>query len=118
PYRRQQSVLDSEFLLSIYNNINQGAQLISKMKLFTRGKQRILQKSIESNANDACAAVFAVYIKHYRRIDLAQHELTQPIDQKPHAKLLLLYEYANQVRTIFATTKAQDGDCNELYKKI
>ncbi|CAF3719514.1 unnamed protein product [Rotaria sp. Silwood1] len=118
PCRRQQSVLDSEFLLSVYNNINQGAQLISKMKLFTRGKQRILQKSIESNANDACAAVFAVYIKHYRRIDLAQHELTQPIDQKPHAKLLLLYEYANQVRTIFATTKAQDGDCNELYKKI
>ncbi|CAF0793768.1 unnamed protein product [Rotaria sordida] len=118
PYRRQQSVLDSEFLLSIYNNTDQGAQLISKMKLFIRDKQQILQKSIESNANDACAAVFAVYIKHYRRIDLAQHELTQPIDQKPHAKLLSLYEYANQVRMIFATTKAQGGDCNELYKKI
>ncbi|CAF4898615.1 unnamed protein product [Rotaria sp. Silwood1] len=118
PYRRQQSALDSAFLLSVYNNTNQGAQLISKMKLFTRDKQRILQKSIESNADDACAAVFAVYIKHYRRIDLAQHELIQPIDQKPHAKLLLLYEYANQVRMIFATTKAQGGDCDELYKKI
>ncbi|CAF0796987.1 unnamed protein product [Rotaria sordida] len=118
PRRRQQSVLDSEFLLSIYNNTDQGAQLISKMKLFTRDKQRMLQKSIESNANDACAAVFAVYIKHYRRIDLAQHALTQPIDQKPHAKLLSLYEYANQVRTIFAMTKARGGDCDELYKKI
>ncbi|CAF3035361.1 unnamed protein product [Rotaria sp. Silwood2] len=118
PYRRQQSVLDSEFLLSVYNNTHQGAQLISKMKLFTRHKQHILQKSIESNADDACAAIFAVYIKHYRRIDLAQHELTQPINQKPHGKLLSLYEYANQVRTVFATTKAQDGDCNELYKKL
>ncbi|CAF3929639.1 unnamed protein product [Rotaria sp. Silwood2] len=118
PCRRQQSVLDNAFLLSVYNNLDQGAQLISKMKLFTRDKQHILQKSIESNANDTCAAVFAVYIKHYRRIDLAQHELTQPIDQKPHAKLLSLYEYANQVRTIFATTKAQGGDCNELYKRI
>ncbi|CAF4710126.1 unnamed protein product [Rotaria sp. Silwood1] len=118
PYRRQQSILDSEFLLSIYNNNGQGSQLISKMKLFIRDKQRILQKSIEIFANDACAAIFAVYIKHYRRIDLAQHELTQSIDQKPHNKLLSLYEYANQVRTIFATTKARGGDCNELFKQI
>ncbi|CAF1258882.1 unnamed protein product [Rotaria sordida] len=118
PYRQQQSVLDNEFLLSIYNNIDQGAQLILKMKLFIRDKQRILQKSIEPYVNDACAAIFAVYIKHYRRIDLAQHELIQPIDQKPHTKLLSLYEYANQVRTIFATTKARGGDCNELYKQI
>ncbi|CAF3090352.1 unnamed protein product [Rotaria sp. Silwood2] len=118
PFRRQQSLLDSEFLLSIYNNNGQGAQLIAKMKLFIRDKQRVLQKSIESYVNDACAAIFAVYIKHYRRIDLAQHELTQPIDQKPHIKLLSLYEYANQVRTIFATTKARGGDCNELYKQI
>ncbi|CAF5131770.1 unnamed protein product, partial [Rotaria magnacalcarata] len=43
----------------------------------------------------------------------AQDELTRPIEQKPHAKLLLLYEYANQVRTIFATTKARGGDCDE-----
>ncbi|CAF4794081.1 unnamed protein product, partial [Rotaria sp. Silwood2] len=118
PFRRQQSLLDSEFLLSIYNNNGQGSQLIAKMKLFIRDKQRVLQKSIESYVNDACAAIFAVYIKHYRRIDLAQHELTQPIDQKPHIKLLSLYEYANQVRTIFATTKARGGDCNELYKQI
>ncbi|CAF3325918.1 unnamed protein product [Rotaria socialis] len=118
PYRRQESLLDSEFLLSIYNNADQGAQLISKMKLFIRDKQRVLPKSIESDANDASAVVFAVYIKHYRRIDLAQHELTQPIDQRPHAKLLLLYDYANQVRTVFATTKARGGDCNELCKRI
>ncbi|CAF2632885.1 unnamed protein product [Rotaria sp. Silwood2] len=117
PLRRQQSILDNNFLISIYHNIDQGAQLISKMKLFIRDKQ-VLQKSIETVANDACAAVFAVYIKHYRRIDLAQHELTQRIEQKPHAKLLLLYEYANQVRTIFATTKARGGDCHELCKEI
>lgn len=118
PYRRQQSLLDIEFLHSIFNNTDQGAQLILKMKSFSRDKQRILQKSIESYANDACAALFAVYIKHFRRIDLAQHELTQPADQRPHAKLLLIYEYANQVRNVFATTKARGGDCNEVFKQI
>ncbi|CAF1514041.1 unnamed protein product, partial [Rotaria sp. Silwood1] len=76
PYQRQQSVF------SIHKNIDQGAQLISKMKLFIGNKQRILQKLIESDTNNACAAVFPVYIKHYRCIDLAQHELAQPIDQK------------------------------------
>ncbi|CAF4720715.1 unnamed protein product, partial [Rotaria magnacalcarata] len=106
PLRRQQSILDNDFLISIYRNNDQGAQLISKMKLFIRNKQNILQ-SVEAVADEACAAVFAVYIKHYRRIELAQDELTRPIEQKPHAKLLLLYEYANQVRTIFATTKAR-----------
>ncbi|CAF4891601.1 unnamed protein product [Rotaria sp. Silwood1] len=118
PLRRQQSILDNDFLISIYHNTGPGAKLISKMKLFIRNKQHILQKSIEIIANDACAAIFAVYIKHYRRIDLAQHELTQPIEQKPHAKLLILYEYANEVRRIFATTKARGGDCDELYKRI
>ncbi|CAF3050511.1 unnamed protein product [Rotaria sp. Silwood2] len=118
PLRRQQSVLDNDFLITIYHNIDQGAQLISKMKLFIRNKQNMLQKSIEIIANDACAAVFAVYIKHYRRIDLARHELTQPIEQKPHAKLLVLYEYASEVRRIFATTKARGDDCHELRKKI
>ncbi|CAF5174215.1 unnamed protein product, partial [Rotaria magnacalcarata] len=106
PLRRQQSILDNDFLISIYRNNDRGAQLISKMKLFIRNKQNVLQ-SVEAVADEACAAVFAVYIKHYRRIELAQDELTRPIEQKPHAKLLLLYEYANQVRTIFATTKAR-----------
>ncbi|CAF4919026.1 unnamed protein product, partial [Rotaria sp. Silwood1] len=118
PLRRQQSILDNDFLISIYHNIDQGAKLISKMKSFIRNKQSVLQKSIEIIVNDACAAIFAVYIKHYRRIDLAQHELTQPIEQKPHTKLLILYEYANEVRRIFSTTKARGGDCDELYKKI
>ncbi|CAF1245865.1 unnamed protein product [Rotaria sordida] len=77
PLQRQQSILDNDFLISIYHNIDQGTKLISKMKLFIRNKQHILQKSIEIIANDACAAVFAVYIKHYRRIDLAQYENTQ-----------------------------------------
>ncbi|CAF3449512.1 unnamed protein product [Rotaria socialis] len=117
PLRRQQSILDNDFLISIYRNKDQGAQLISKMKLFIRNKQNVLQ-SVEAVADEACAAVFAVYIKHYRRIELAQDELTRPIEQKPYAKLLLLYEYANQVRTIFATTKARGGDCDEVCKKI
>ncbi|CAF3356499.1 unnamed protein product [Rotaria socialis] len=117
PLRRQQSILDNDFLISIYRNNDQGAQLISKMKLFIRNKQNILQ-SVEAIADEACAAVFAVYIKHYRRVELAQDELTRPIEQKPHAKLLLLYEYANQVRMIFATTKARGGDCDEVCKKI
>ncbi|CAF2112743.1 unnamed protein product [Rotaria magnacalcarata] len=115
--RRQQSILDNDFLISIYSNNDQGAQLISKMKLFIQNKQNLLQ-SVEAVADEACAAVFAVYIKHYRRIELAQDELTRPIEQKPHAKLLLLYEYANQVRTIFAMTKARGGDCDEVCKKI
>ncbi|CAF4618471.1 unnamed protein product, partial [Rotaria socialis] len=117
PLRRQQSILDNDFLISIYRNNDQGAQLISKMKLFIRIKQNILQ-SVEAVADEACAAVFAVYIKHYRRIELAQEELSRPIEQKPHAKLLLLYEYANQVRIVFATTKARGGDCDEICKKI
>ncbi|CAF4966958.1 unnamed protein product, partial [Rotaria socialis] len=32
PLRRQQSILDNDFLISIYRNNDQGAQLISKMK--------------------------------------------------------------------------------------
>jgi len=118
PFRRQQSILDNDFLISIYDNTNQGAKLISKMKLFIRDKQHVLQQSIEDLANAACAALFAVYIKHYRRIDLAQQELMQPIQQKPHGKLLKLYQYANEVRTVFARTKGRGGNCLELCKKI
>jgi hypothetical protein len=116
--RRQQSILDNDFLISIYHNIDQGAILISKMKLFIRYKQQDSLESIEIIANEACTAVFAVYIKHYRRIDLAQYELMQPNEQKPHAKLLILYQYANEIRRIFSTTKARGGDCHELCKKI
>ncbi|CAF4345271.1 unnamed protein product, partial [Rotaria sordida] len=43
PLRRQQSILDNDFLISIYHNIDQGAKLISKMKLFIRNKQHILE---------------------------------------------------------------------------
>jgi hypothetical protein len=62
--------------MSIYNNLDEGAQLISKLKLFSKDKQRFLQKSIEQQANDACASLFAVYIKHYCRINLAKLELS------------------------------------------
>ncbi|CAF4709823.1 unnamed protein product, partial [Rotaria sp. Silwood1] len=109
---------DHEFVMSVYNNTNQGAQLISKMKEHMKDRQRLLQKSIEQQANDAFAAVFAVYIKHYRRINLAKHELAQTDNKRPHCKLLSIYEYASHVQTLFATTKAQGGDCNELCKQV
>ncbi|CAF4059619.1 unnamed protein product, partial [Rotaria sordida] len=114
----EQSSSDHEFLMSVYNNTNQGAQLISKMKTHIKDKQRLLQKSIEQQANDALAAVFAVYIKYYRRINLAKYELSRTDDGKPHNKLVSIYEYASYVQTLFATTKAQGGDCDELYKQI
>ncbi|CAF3687383.1 unnamed protein product [Rotaria sp. Silwood1] len=114
----EESPFDREFLMSVYNNTNEGAQLISKIKEHMKDRQRFVQKSIEQQVNDAFAAVFAVYIKHYRRINLAKHELAQTDNKRPHHKLLSLYEYANHVQTLFATTKAQGGDCNELYKQI
>ncbi|CAF5044456.1 unnamed protein product, partial [Rotaria sp. Silwood1] len=79
----QQSSLDHDFLMSVYNNINQGAQLISKMKIYVKNRHHLL-KSIEQQANDACAALFSVYIKHYRRINLAKWELSQTNDKRPH----------------------------------
>jgi hypothetical protein len=112
-----QTSFDNEFLMSIYNNVDQGAQLITKLKMYMKNKF-FLQKSIEQLANDACAAVFAVYIKHYRRIELAKFELSQYDVERAHNQLISLYEYANHVYTLFATTKAQGGDCNELFNKI
>ncbi|CAF4751629.1 unnamed protein product [Rotaria sp. Silwood1] len=111
------SLSDDEFLMSIYNNIGQGAQLISKMKEHVEDRQQLL-KSIEHEANDACAALFAVYIKHYRRIDLAKRELLRRDDEKPHNKLLSIYECSNDVKILFTTTRAQGGNLNELYKQI
>ena len=109
---------DKDFLMSIYNKSDEGAKLISKLKLFIKDKQRVLQKSIEEQANDACAALFAVYIKHYRRINLAKSELSRTDQEKPYSQLLSIYEYANRIQTLFATVKGQGGDCNELYKQI
>ena len=109
---------DHEFLISIYNNPDQGAQLISKMKIHIKDKQHFVQKSIEQQVHNARAALFAVYIKHYRRINLAKHELTRTDDKKPHKKLLAIYEYANHVQMLFAKTKGQGGNCDELYEQI
>ena len=110
--------VEREFLMSIYNNTDEGAQLISKLKICSKDKQRLLQKSIEQQANDACAAVFAVYIKLYRRINLAKSELLRTDQAKPYPQLLSIFEYANRIQTLFATIKGQGGDCNELYKQI
>ncbi|CAM4793210.1 unnamed protein product [Rotaria magnacalcarata] len=113
----QQSSSDYDFLMLIYNNINQGAKLISKMKIYVKNRQYI-SESIEQYAHDACAALFAVYIKHYGRINIAKSELSRTDDKRPHSKLASLYEYATHVETLFATTKAQGGDCDELYQQI
>ncbi|CAF5051517.1 unnamed protein product, partial [Rotaria magnacalcarata] len=109
---------DKDFLISIYNNIDDGAKLMSKLQMSIKHKQRLLQNSIEQQAHDACAAVFAVYIKFYRRINLAKYELSRTDQTNPHNELLSIYEYANQVLTLFSTVKAQGGDCDELLKQI
>ncbi|CAF3846152.1 unnamed protein product [Rotaria sordida] len=109
---------DNEFLMSIYENIGQGAQLIEKMRSHIKEKHRLLQKSIEKLANDACAALFAVYIKHYRRINLAKYEISRTDDRRPHSKLLSIFEYANRVQMLFAKIRGQGGDCQELCNHI
>ncbi|CAF0741668.1 unnamed protein product [Adineta ricciae] len=117
-YIEQTPTDDREFLLSVYNNIDQGAQLLSKMRAFSKNKQRPVQKSIEQQVNDACAHLFAVYLKHYRRVNLAKEELTRDNTSQPHEKLLSLFEYANRIQTTFATLRGQGGNCQELYEQI
>ncbi|CAF5068040.1 unnamed protein product, partial [Rotaria sp. Silwood1] len=85
---------------------------------FIKDKQYLLQKSIEQQANHACTALFAVYIKFYRRINLAKLELTRTDNIRPHKKLLSLFEYATHVYILFAKTKGQGGNCDELYDQI
>ncbi|CAF1248084.1 unnamed protein product [Rotaria sordida] len=114
---QQLSSMDNEFLMSIYNNIDQGAQLISKMKMYVKDRQFVLQ-TIEHEANDACAALFAVYIKHYHRIDLAKKELSRMDNEKPHNKLLSIYEYANNIKILFTETKTRGDNVTELYQQF
>ncbi|CAF1186262.1 unnamed protein product [Adineta ricciae] len=109
---------EHEFLMSIYYNRDQGAQLISKLKPFSRHKQSVLQKSIVEHADQACAAIFAVYMKYFRRINLAKVELTRSNNQKPQRKLLAIFDYAMNVYNLFATTKGQGGDCHQLFNQI
>jgi hypothetical protein len=109
---------DTNFLMSIHNNVDEGAQLIFKLKLYIKDKPQPILKSIDQQANDACAAIFAVYVKHYRRINLAKSELARTDQNKPYDQLLSLYQYANRIYTLFVTIKAQGGDCNDLYQQI
>lgn len=115
---QQISSSDNDFLLSIFNQTGQGAKLIQKMHVYTKGRYYPLPKSIENLADDASTALFAVYIKHYRRVNLAKLEINRKDDQKPHHKLLSIFEYANHVRILFVKMKGQDGDCNQLYHHI
>ncbi|CAM4818443.1 unnamed protein product [Rotaria magnacalcarata] len=116
-YPNQSSSSDHDFLMSIYDNIDQGKKLISKIKIYVNNRQYTLE-SIEQYTRGACAALFAVYIKHYDRINIAKLELSRTDDKRPHSKFISLYEYATHVETLFVTTKAQGGDCDELYKQI
>lgn len=109
---------EKEFLLSIYHQTDPGVRLISKLKSFTRISQRPLPKSIEDHATKASAEILAVYIKHYRRIQLAKSELLKDDSDKPSAHLLSLYEYANRIQTFFAVLKGQGGNCDELAEEI
>ncbi|CAF3558601.1 unnamed protein product [Rotaria socialis] len=119
PWANQNQLLssDHDFLMTVHKNTGQGAELIKKLKIYVKNQPHLL-KSIEEQVNDACAALFAVYLKHYRRVNIAKLELSRADDRRPHHKLISLFEYACQVRTLFITTKAQDGDCDALYKKI
>ena len=109
---------DKDFLLSIYNQTDTGAELLAKLRLLTKMKERILQKSIEEQVNNASACLFAVYLKYYRRVNLARAELVRNEETKPTSQLLTLFEYANRVKNIFVTIKGQGGDCEELLKQI
>ncbi|CAF1431050.1 unnamed protein product [Adineta ricciae] len=44
-----------ELLMSIYNNIDEGEQIISKIRSLSKERLVFLQKSIEKQAKDACA---------------------------------------------------------------
>ncbi|CAF3806237.1 unnamed protein product, partial [Rotaria sp. Silwood1] len=115
---QQETTFDYEFLMSIYNNTGDGGRLIEKMKMYAKNKQCIIQKSIEQQANDASAGLFAVYIKYYRRVNLAKYELSRMDNEKPHGQLLSLFKYANRIETVFTRIQEEGGDCDALCNQI
>ena len=114
----EESATDKEFLMSVFNNTGDGALLITKMKMFLKERKYLLQQSVEEQANDLVAAVFAVYIKHFDRINLAKMELFQMNQRHTQSQLLSMFEYANHVRTLLRTIKAQGGDCDEFCRHV
>ena len=109
---------DHDLLMSIYDQRDKGARLVNKLKDLFKSKYLLLQKSIEQAASTACAQVFAVYVKHYRRINLAKYEANRPQDTLPHPQLRSLYEYATRVISLLATIKAQGDDCEQFCRQI
>ena len=109
---------DKTFLFSIFNQTDSGAKLLSKLRSVNKAKQRFIQKSIEEQVNSAIACLFAVYLKFYRRMNLAREELNRSDEMKPIDHLLSLYNHASRVQNLFSTIKGQDGDCDELLKQI
>ncbi|CAF0943984.1 unnamed protein product [Adineta ricciae] len=108
PHQFEDSITnDKEFLMSVYNNTGDGARLLSAMKMQTEGEHHSLPKSIEQQVDDARAALFAVYLKFYR------------IDQSClFSEHISIYEYANEIQTVFIITKSQGGNCDELCRQI
>lgn len=109
---------NGHFRFSIYWQKDSGAELLSKLKQLTKIKQRFLPKSIQQQANDASAYLFAVYLKFYRRVNFAKAELTRNDEIKPANQLVSLYEHAIRVQDLFIKIKGQGGDCDELLKQI
>lgn len=60
---------------------------------------RLLSKSIEEQANDAVAHLFAVYIEQYRCTDVPKQELSYVNQQ-----LLTLIQYAKEIQFVFGRT--------------
>ena len=118
--RNENSEADQQFLLSIYHQTDPGRKLFNKMKQAMKHKGLpILQKTIEPLANNALAQIFAVFIKHFRRLNLAQDELTRADSQSTiHPQLLSIFQSATRVFNLFAKVKGQGGDCEELARQI
>lgn len=109
---------DYQLLFSIYNNTDEGARLILKIKKYLHKKPYLLQKSIEEQANNASASIFVVYIKYFRRLNLVKNDLIRLDNEKVHEELLSLYKYSNSVENLFANRKAQGEDCEIFCKEI
>ncbi|UJR18238.1 hypothetical protein I4U23_005138 [Adineta vaga] len=117
-FHTDESTSDNEFLMSVFNNSEEGARLITKMKMFIKENQYSLQPSIEEQANNLVSIMYAVYIKYFDRINLAKFEVIQTNQQHTYSHLLSIFKYANHVRTVLGTIKASGGNCEEFYQQV
>ena len=109
---------DGQLLLSICNNQNEGKRLITKVKLSLKTKPNSFPKSLEEQIENSCAAIFSVYIKFYRRLNLVKFDLSRPDEEKIHPSLLSLYRYTNSIHNHFIKLKGQGGNCEAFSLEI